>query len=67
MALYKEGYKERGKYQFGGGNAACIVNDGLEIRPTSCSAHSRIWYNKMTIVADVVKIIQNGGISSNLQ
>ena len=67
MALYKEGSKERGKYQFGGGNAACIVNDGLEIRPTSCSAHSRIWYNKMTIVADVVKRIQNGGISSNLQ
>jgi hypothetical protein len=67
MALYEEGAKVRGKYQYGGGTAECIVDDVMPIHPTQCSSHERIWYNKLPVVAEVVKRIESGALSPRLR
>ena len=67
MALYAEGTKVRGKYQYGTGTAECVVEEYLPIRPTRCARHERIWYNKVPVVAEIVKRIESGNLSSSLR
>ena len=67
MALYEEGAKSRGKYQYGGGAAECVVHKAMPIRPTQCSSHERIWHNKLPVVAEVAKRIESGELSPRLR
>ena len=60
LALYAKGSKKRGEYEFGRGHAACIVNKDFSVIPSRCPAHAKIWYNKMTILADAVKRVEAG-------